>query len=99
MIKKLYKEIQDLKKKSGNINTQAQSEAALSERDRFVSRESEFSELDKEKDEIVNKLKFEIANLNNEKHYMESIQKIYSKKYETLASILAEYLENLLYAK
>lgn len=30
---------------------------------------------------------------------MESIQKIYSKKYETLASIMADYLESLLYSK
>lgn len=50
------------------------------------------SELDKKKDENIHKLKFEIANLKNEKHYMENIQKIYSKKYETLASLLADYL-------
>jgi len=27
---------------------------------------------------------------------MESVQKVFSKKYETLGSLLAEYLENLL---
>ena len=58
----------------------------------MISRESEMSELDKKKDENIHKLKFEIANLKNEKHYMENIQKIYSKKYETLASLLADYL-------
>lgn len=30
---------------------------------------------------------------------MENMQKNYSKKYETLGSLLADYLENLLYSK
>jgi hypothetical protein len=30
---------------------------------------------------------------------MENMQKIYSKKYETLGSLLAEFLENLLYSQ
>ena len=30
---------------------------------------------------------------------MENVQKIYSKKYETLGSLMADYLENLLYSK
>lgn len=30
---------------------------------------------------------------------MENMQKNYSKKYETLGSLLADYLENLVYSK
>ena len=30
---------------------------------------------------------------------MENIQKIYSRKYETLGSLLADYLENILYSR
>lgn len=37
--------------------------------------------------------------MKNYKHYMENMQKVYSKKYETLGSLMADYLENLLYSK
>ena len=30
---------------------------------------------------------------------MENIQKIYSRKYETLGSLMADYLENILYSR
>jgi len=30
---------------------------------------------------------------------MENMQKIYSKKYETLGSLIADYLDNLLYSR
>lgn len=102
LIKKLYKEIQELKK------TQADSTASYnasynaspsrnqdSERAQVTSRESS----EREQEETINKLKFELANLNNYKHYMENMQKVYSKKYETLGSLMADYLENLLYSR
>ena len=49
--------------------------------------------------ESINKLKFENANLKNYNHYLQNMQGIYSKKYETLGSILADYLESLLLFK
>jgi len=37
-------------------------------------------------------MKFELANLKNENNYLQSMQKIFTRKYETLASLLADYL-------
>ncbi len=48
---------------------------------------------------MINKLKFQLASVKNYNHYMENMQKSYNKKYETLASLLADYLENLLYSQ
>lgn len=50
-------------------------------------------------EETISKLKYELATLKNYSHYMENVQKMYSKKYETLGSIMADYLESMMYGR
>jgi len=73
LIKKLYKEIQELRKNESHSYTHTPD----SEREAITSRHSSKPE----DEESLNKIRFEVANLKNENNYLQSMQKIYSKKY------------------
>lgn len=97
LIRKLYREIQESKR------SQLESENTNSLRNPTPesSRHNQSTESDgreKEQEETINKLKFELASVKNYNRYMESLQRNFSRKYETLASLLADYLDNLLLA-
>jgi hypothetical protein len=98
LIKKLYKEIQQSKKNQMETENSFRNQTPESSREDLNSKESN-DEAVKEKDEAINKLKFELASAKNYNHYMENVHRNYSKKYETLGSLLSDYLENLLYSK